>query len=173
MTIERKNKEGVHIGVDIGKFKLDFFIHERQLHWQSDNTPGGIRAALNRIKRYKVARLVVEATGRYELALVDEAFSLGLPVVIAQPLQVRRFAGAINQLAKTDKIDAAVIAEFGLRVKPPVSRSQGKNIRQIRDLIARRRQLIELLVKEKNRQQIMGKRLEASHKRMLKAFEKE
>lgn len=116
---------------------------------------------------------MVEATGRYELALVDAAFSKGLPVVVAQPLQIRRFAGAINQLAKTDKIDAALIAEFGAREKPRVSQSQGKNIRTIRDLIARRRQLIELLVKEKNRKQIMSSSLAASHNRMLKAFEKE
>ena len=90
-----------------------------------------------------------------------------------QPLQVRRFAGALNQLAKTDKIDAAVIAEFGVRVKPDVSRSQGKNIRIIRDLIARRRQLIDLLIKEKNRLQVMGKNLEASHNRLIKCFKKE
>lgn len=79
----------------------------------------------------------------------------------------------MNQLAKTDKIDAAVIAEFGARVKPRISQSQGKNIRNIRDLIARRRQLIELLIKEKNRQQIMSDSLAASHNRLLKAFEKE
>lgn len=173
MTIKQKSDTGVTIGIDVGKFTLDICIHERGLHWQEENSPGGIRKALRRITRYQVSRLVVEATGRYELALVDAAFERGIPVVIAQPLQVRRFAGAINQLAKTDKIDAAVIAEFGARVKPPISRVQGKNIRQIRDLIARRRQLIELLVKEKNRQQIMGKGLIASHQRLLKAFEKE
>ncbi|WP_317933586.1 IS110 family transposase [Halioxenophilus sp. WMMB6] len=173
MAIRNLSEQGVNIGVDIGKFKLDFHIYERELHWQADNTPEGIKQSLTRINRYKVERLVVEATGRYELALVDSAFDKGLPVVVVQPLQVRRYAGAINQLAKTDKIDAAVIAEFGARVKPRVSQVQGKNIRVIKDLIARRRQLIDLLVQEKNRSQIMGKRMEASHKRILKAIEKE
>lgn len=173
MATQQKSQSGIHVGVDVGKFKLDFHIHERAIHWQEDNTSTGIRSALNPIARYQVSRFVVEETDRYELALVDAAFERGLPVVIAQPLQVRRFAGAINQLAKTDKIDAAVIARFGAQVKPRVSRAQGRNIREIRDLIARRRQLIELLVKEKNRRQVMGKRLEASHRRILKAIEKE
>lgn len=173
MATQQKSISGVNIGVDIGKFYLDFYIHERNLHWRVENTPSGIRDALRRVARYTVVRLVMEATGRYELALVDEAIERGLPVSIVQPLQVRRFAGAKNQLAKTDKIDAALIAEFAAKMKPKISRTQGKNIRQIRDLISRRRQLIDLLVKEKNRQQIMGKRLEASHKRLLKAIEKE
>ena len=173
MAIRNLSEQGVNIGVDIGKFKLDFHIYERNIHWQSDNTPEGIKQSLSRINRYRVERLVVEATGRYELALVDKAFDKGLPVVVVQPLLVRRYAGAINQLAKTDKIDAAVIAEFGARVKPRVSQTQGKNIRLIKDLIARRRQLIDLLVQEKNRRQIMGKAMEASHKRILKVIEKE
>ena len=173
MATKKESESGVHVGVDVGKFKLDFFIHERGIHWQEDNSPQGIKSALGRMARYQVCRVVVEATGRYELAFVDEAFERGFPVAVVQPLQVRRFAGAINLLAKTDKIDAALIAQFGAQVKPRVSRTQGKNIRSIRDLIARRRQLIELLVKEKNRRQIMGKRMEASHRRILKAIEKE
>ncbi len=173
MATMKMSDTGVNIGVDVGKHFLDFHIHERDLHWQEQNSPEGIRSALNRIGRYRVNRLVVEATGRYELPLVDAAFEKNLPVVIAQPLQVRRFAGAINQLAKTDKIDAAVISEFGAKVQPLVSHSVGKNIRYIRDLIARRRQLIEMLVKEKNRQKIMGDQMAASHRRMLKVFENE
>ena len=149
MTTKHNRSTGVNIGVDVGKFSLDFHIHERNLHWQADNTPEGIRSSLSRIGRYNVERLVVEATGRYELPLVDAAFEKGLPVVIAQPLLVRRFAGALNQLAKTDKIDAAVIAEFSATVRPSVNRNHGKKIRHIRDLIARRRQLTDLLVQEK------------------------
>lgn len=145
------SKTGVNVGVDIGKFKLDFHIYERNIHWQSDNTSQGIKQALARISHYTLQQLVVESTERYELALVDAAFDEGLPVVVVQPLLVRRYAGAINQLAKTDKIDAAVIAEFDAKVQPRISHAQGKNIREIRDLIARRRQLIELLVQEKNR----------------------
>ena len=173
MATNIKSNNRVNIGVDVGKFKLDFFVYERDLHWQVDNTPQGIKDSLRRICRFKVERLVLESTGRYGLALVDAAFNKALPVVIVQPLLVRRFAGALNQLAKTDKIDAAVIAEFGAKVKPEVSKSQGKNIRIIRDLIARRRQLIDLMIMEKNRRQVMGKNLEASHTRMLKCIKKE
>ena len=173
MATNIKSNNSVNIGVDVGKFKLDFYIYERSVHWQVDNTSQGIKESLRRICRYKVKRFVLESTGRYGLSLVDAAFNKGLPVVIVQPLLIRRFAGALNQLAKTDKIDAAVIAEFGAKVKPKVSKALGKNILVFKDLMARRRQLIELIIKEKNRRQIMGKNLEASHNRLLKCFEKE
>lgn len=75
MATKATSNSGVNVGVDIGKFKLDFYILERDLHWQVDNNSEGIKTSLNRIARYKVERLVVEATGRYELALVDAAFS--------------------------------------------------------------------------------------------------
>ena len=63
MTTSRTRVTGIHVGVDVGKFTLDIYIHERGLYWQVENTPEGIRSALNRIGRYKVFRLVVEATG--------------------------------------------------------------------------------------------------------------
>lgn len=112
MTNHKKSKSEVNVGVDVGKAYLDICIHEKALHWQKDNTVEGIKRILKRLSHYKVIRLVMEATGRYEFALAEAAHHKKLPVCIIKPLSVRRYAGAINQTAKTDKLDAALIAEF-------------------------------------------------------------
>lgn len=171
----RKNAEaGVNVGVDIGKDFLDFYIHERDVHWRSDNTPDGIKYSLNRLARYKIARLVMEATGRYELPLAEAGFERDMPVIIANPRAIRRYAGAVEQLAKTDKLDAALIAEFAARIQPTPSRSQGKNLRKIKDLLARRRQLMNMRTRELNRQSIMGDGVLAStYRRLIKQLDKE
>ena len=110
----------------------------------------------------------MEATGRYEFNLAQAAYSKGLPVCIVKPLLVRRYAGAINQLAKTDKIDAAVIAEFAAIVQPDVTPQKSKNLIAIKDLVTRRRQLMNLRTQELNRIKIMGKALEVSCKRIIR-----
>ncbi|MEW7975423.1 MAG: transposase [Candidatus Thiodiazotropha endolucinida] len=120
MATIQKRVAGVNIGVDIGKYTLDIHIYERVVYWQVANSTVVIRAALNRIGRYKVSRLVVEATGRYEFNLVYAAYDRGILVVIAKPVAVRQFARATEQLAKTDKIDARVIAEYAATVKPRI-----------------------------------------------------
>jgi transposase len=156
MTTSRTRVTGIHVGIVVGKYTLDIHIYERNLYWQVDNTPEGIRSALYRIGRYTVARLVVEATGRYELELVSAAYDRGIPDVIAKPLVVRQFARATEQLAKTDKIDARIITEYGAVVQPRIRLQESKNIRFLKDLMARRRQLMEIRTKELNRQGIMG-----------------
>ena len=154
MTNKTKRKTLVNVGVDVGKACLDVVIHEKQLHWQEANTEAGIKRILKRLSHYRVERLVMEATGRYEFALCEAAYHKGLPVVIAKPLSVRRYAGAVEQLAKTDKIDAAVIAEYGAVVKPRVSPQKSKNLIAIKNLVARRRQLVNLRTQEMNRKSI-------------------
>ncbi|MEW8256275.1 MAG: IS110 family transposase [Candidatus Thiodiazotropha taylori] len=174
MATIQKRVAGVNIGVDVGKYTLDIHIFERGVYWQVENTNEGIRAALNRIARYTVSRLVVEATGRYEFDLVYSAYERGIPVVIAKPAAVRQYARATEQLAKTDKIDARVIAEYAATVKPRIRSKMSENIRNLKDLLVRRRQLMEMRTKELNRQGIMGKgRLKASYQRHLKQLDKE
>lgn len=174
MTTSSTRVTGIHVGVDVGKFSLDIHIHERDLYWRVGNTPEGIRSALNRIGRYKVARLVVETTGRYEMELVSAAYDRGIPVVIAKPLAVRQVARATEQLAKTDKIDSRIIAEYGAVVQPRIRLQETKNIRFLKDLMVRRRQLTEIRTKELNRQGIMGNGLlAASYRRHLKQPDQE
>jgi transposase len=173
MTNQSKSKSIINVGIDVGKQFLDTYIHEKQIHWQEDNTPEGIKRLLRRLSYYRVERLVMEATGRYEFNLAEAAYSKGLPVCIVKPLRIRRFAGAMDQLAKTDKIDAAVIAEFAVKVEPEPTPRTSKNLIAIKSLIARRRQLISLRTQEVNRLGIMGKSLESSCRRIIKSINAE
>ena len=118
MTNLKMSKQSVNVGVDVGKSTLDVHIHEREIFWQDENTTDGIKRILKKLSHYKICRLVMEATGRYEFLLAEAAYLKKIPVCIVKPLSVRRFAGAIDQLAKTDRIDAALIAHFAAVVKP-------------------------------------------------------
>ena len=169
----KKSKSVVNVGVDVGKASLDICIHEKGIYWREDNTAEGIKRLLKRLSYYRVERLVMEATGRYEFELAEAAYSKRLPVCIAKPLSVRRYAGAIDQLAKTDKIDAALIAQFAAIVQPRVTPQRSKNLIAIKNLISRRRQLINLRTQEVNRMQIMGNTFEASCKRIIRTLDTE
>ena len=170
MTNLKKSKSVVNVGVDVGKFELDVCIYEKAIHWQDENTEDGIKRILKRLSHYQIERLVMEATGRYEFNLAQAAHHKNIPVCIVKPLRVRRYAGAIDQLAKTDKLDAELIAEFAAIVKPEVTPKKSKNLIAIKDLIARRRQLMTMRTQELNRAQTADKSLDASYKRLLKTL---
>ena len=163
----------INVGIDIGKSQLDVHIHQRDVHLTADDSPDGVRLLLTRLNRYNLTRIVVEATGRYERLLVDAAFEKGMPIIIVNPLQVRRYAGAIGQLAKTDKIDASVIAAYAAVIQPEVRPGTHKNVRAIRDLLARRRQLMSMRTMEKNRAHIMPKALRADIQRLIHHLDKQ
>ena len=173
MTNLKKSKTNVNVGIDVDKWFLDVCLYEKDLHWQVENNPEGVRKLLGRLGRYQVERLVMEATGRYQLLLAEQAFKKGLPVCIVKPLAVRRYAQALGKLAKTDKIDAQVIAEFGARVEPIITLAKSKNLMLIKDLLSRRRQLVNMRTKELNRVKIMGKALEVSCKRIIRTLDLE
>ncbi len=167
----KKREDGVNVGIDVGKNQLDVAIHERNLHFTVPNDAVGIRSALIRLGRYQVARIVVEATGRREYDLVLAAAERGLPIIICQPISSRRFAGAIGVLAKTDKIDARILARYAADIRPEVRPLAIGNIRKIKDLTARRRQLIEMGTMEKNRLDVMPKELSADIRRHIRHIE--
>ncbi len=157
-----------NIGIDVGKQFLDVHIYELDLHWQAENTAAGVKQLLTRLSRYKLSRILVEATGGYERLVVEMAAVKNLPVVVVQPVQVRQFAKAQGLFAKTDKIDARLIAQFGVVMKPPIRALASHKVRLFRDLLARKRQLNEARTQELNRQHKAPKVLEASHRRLLK-----
>jgi transposase len=163
----KKSKTIINVGVDVGKHTLDICIHEKQLYWQEDNNVEGIKRILKRLAHYQVERLVMEATGRYEFELAQAAYSKGIPVCIAKPLSVRRYAGAVEQLAKTDRIDAGIIAQYAAVIQPRVTPQKSKNLIAIKSLITRRRQLVNLRTQEMNRKGVMGKDLSVSIKRII------
>lgn len=168
-----KSKSVVNVGVDVGKSQLDICIHEKALFWQEENSIAGIKRLLKRLAYYQVERLAMEATGRYEFELAQAAHGKGLPVCILKPLLVRRYAGAVDQLAKTDKIDAAIIAQFAAVLKPKVTPQKSKNLIAIKNLITRRRQLVNLRTQEMNRIKIMGKELAVSCRRIIHSLDAE
>ena len=169
----KKSKSIINVGVDVGKHTLDICIHEKQRYWQEDNTAEGITRILKRLSHYQVERLVMEATGRYEFELAQAAYSKGIPVCIAKPLSVRRYAGAVEQLAKTDKIDAGIIAEYAAVIQPRVTPQKSRNLIAIKNLITRRRQLVNLRTQEMNRINIMGKDLAVSIRRIIRHIDTE
>lgn len=173
MTKQTKSKSKINVGVDVGKSSLDICIHEKQCHFQVENNQAGIKALLKRLSYYQTERLVMEATGRYQLALAEACFMKGIPVSIVQPITIRSFAKTRQILAKTDKLDAAVIADYAVTMKPENSRVKSKNLIVIKDLLTRRRQVMNLRTIELNRKQVMGKPLEASCKRVLKVLDAE
>lgn len=164
---------GRNVGIDVGKSQLDIHIHETGKYWVVEHSPFTIRRLVSQLKRYKLARIVVEATGGYERDLVEALAEYDLPVVVVQPMQIRQFAKAQGILAKTDKLDAATIALFGVMMKPEVRRLPAKNVRLFKDLLARKRQLLEMRTQEINRLHKAQKHVARSHRAAIKLLEKE
>lgn len=166
-------KQQRNIGIDVGKSFLDIYILELDRHWRVHNTTDDIRALRRSLKRFNVSRIVVEATGGYERLVVEILAEAELPVVVVQPINVRRFAKVQGILAKTDRIDARVIALFGATIKPDIRPINSKKIRHIRDLLARKRQLMEARTQELNREHKATAVMKRSHRRLIKLLEKE
>lgn len=172
-TAANINHSERNLGIDIGKNMLDVCLFEVDLYSQYPNTAEGIKQLLKSFSRYKITRIVVEATGGYERNLVEACAEKELPLIIIQPMQVRQFAKAQGKLAKTDKLDARLIAQFGAVMKPEPRPLATKKVRHIRDLLARKRQLNETRTQELNRQHKVDKSLLVSHTRLIKVLEKE
>lgn len=142
------------VGIDVSKHHLDWTFGEDSPVERLPNTPAGIRHLLERARRLAPALLVVESTGGYERPLVIALQETGLPVVLVNPWRVRRFGEGLGTLAKTDPIDARLLALYGERAKPPRRPLPGPSDRRMADLVARRRQLLEMVVAEKNRLEV-------------------
>jgi transposase len=139
------------IGIDVAKAQLEFACRPSGETGAVQNDEGGIHALVERCQALAALLIVCEATGGYEAALVAALATAGLPIVVANPRQVRDFAKATGQLAKTDAIDAQVLALFAERVRPaprPLPNADGEALDA---LLTRRRQLVEMLGAERNR----------------------
>jgi len=114
------------------------------------NTPVGHRAIVERLSTMEIRVIVIEATGGYERAVVTQLMAAALPVAVVNPRQVRDFARAQGRLAKTDQLDAAVLADFGLAIQPPQRPLPDAEALQTREKLARRRQLVQMVTAESN-----------------------
>lgn len=169
MNCTNSQKE-INIGVDTGKFQLDIHIRPLDIYFSVANDDKGIKEAIKKIKPHKPTRIVIEATGRLEHAFIMACSQAGLPFTVANPAHVKKFAGAIGRKAKTDKLDAQLIAYFGEAVKPPLSTLKPENMQLMSDLLSRRRQLMTMQTMEKNRLQIMPKEITSIIKPILTAI---
>ena len=167
-----RNKER-NVGIDVGKDTLDVHIYEIDKHWQIANTCEGVKALLRQLRRYPLTRVLVEATGGYERLLVEACTDKALPVIIVQPVQVRQFTKAQGLFAKTDKLDARLIAQFGVLMQLEPRALPNKKVRLVKDVLARKRQLNVTLTQELNRLHKAPKILAASHRRMIKLLDKD
>lgn len=163
----------VNVGIDTSQAQLDIYIRPSGEYFSCPNSVAGANEAVKRIKKFKPERVLIEATGRLELHLVQAAEKAGLPLVICNPAQVRKFAQATGRAAKTDKLDAQDIAFFGEAVKPPATQVKPENLRHISDLLATRSQCLELSTMQKNRLQRMPKSVHGPLQRILKSIQKE
>jgi transposase len=139
------------IGVDVAKAQLEFACQPSGATGRVLNEEAGVAALVARCRALQPTLIVCEATGGYEAALVAALATARLPVVVANPRQVRDFAKATGQLAKTDAIDAQVLALFAERVRPEPRPVPDDALTALEELLTRRRQLIEMLTAEKNR----------------------
>jgi len=144
-------EEAVCVGVDVAKSTLDVAASDSGETRQFANDDEGISQAVRYIASVKPAGIILEATGNLEMPLAAALQAGCLPVAVINPRQVRDFARSTGTLAKTDTIDARILALFGARVKPEIRPLPDQKTREMRNLLTRRRQLIEMLTAEHNR----------------------
>ena len=144
-------KPPVFAGVDVSKARLDVAVTGSDETWSVSNTSDGIAQIVERLRMIGPALVVMEATGGFEVPAAAALAAAEIPVVIANPRQVRDFARSTGQLAKTDEIDAHILALFAERVRPQVRPLPDEDARVLDAIVARRRQIIDMITAEKNR----------------------
>ena len=145
------NAEPVFVGIDVSKASLDVAVHRPATRWTVDYTEATLPSLVARLTALAPALIVLEATGGLEGPLVGAVAAAGLPVVVVNPRQVRDFAKATGRLAKTDTLDAAVLAHFAAAVQPAVRPLPDAATQGLAAVVTRRRQLVDMLTAERNR----------------------
>jgi transposase len=140
------------VGIDVAKTTVEVaWSTEPAARWQASNDETGWAALVARLQPLRPTLIVLEATGGYETGLASALAAAGLPVAIVNPRQVRDFANALGLLEKTDRLDAGVLMEFAARMRPPVRPVADDLQADLQALVARRRQLVDMLTAERNR----------------------
>lgn len=165
--------EAPTVGIDVARDRLDIAVRPGGEASSVERNAAGLEVLVAWMKQLSPRLIALEATGGFETVAAAALSAADLPVAVVNPAQVRHFAQAIGQRAKTDPIDAAVIAHFaeatGLEPRPMPDEAT----RQLADLVTRRRQIIDMIVAERQREKRAAPRLKRSIARLLKALEKE
>ena len=166
--------EGPSVGIDISKARLDVAIGSSARVRGFDNDAAGHTDLIAHLRAAAPVRVIVEATGGYERGVVVAMAAAGLPVIVLNPRRAREFARAAGVLAKTDKLDAKVLALYAETLKPPLRPLSGEKQRSLEDLVARRAQLVGMLTQEKNRLgQAPSQRIRASIEAIMEAIKEQ
>lgn len=139
------------IGIDVSKRTLEVAMHESDYRYRCPNQESHFGQLISELLALQPALIVLEATGGLEIPVTTALHAAGLPVVVVNPRQVRDFAKALGHLAKTDRLDARVLAHFAAAIKPPLRPVKSTADLELDALLARRCQLVEMLTAEKNR----------------------
>lgn len=170
MTIQNEN---YYIGIDVSKAVLDVFILPLKTYFQVTHDSKGFKKLIEKLKSFPSASVVMEATGGYEKAIAQALTKAEFSVSVVNPRQIRDFAKALGKLAKTDRVDAEIIASFAEKIQPRANVTCDENQQKLTENNGRRRQLIDMITMEKNRLAKASPGLKKSIKRIVKALEKE
>lgn len=166
----------IFVGIDVSKDTLVVALLSSgggaPERFQYEHNPGGISQLVAKLNERQPQLVVMEATGGWEMTLAQELAASGLPLAVVNPRQVRDFARALGRLAKTDSIDAQVIAQFAQAVKPKVSLLPDATRQELRALIVRRHQLQEMLTAERFRRRLVPARMQAQLDEHIRWLEK-
>jgi len=165
--------DAIVVGIDVSKDRLDVHVRPAGTVLGYSRDAAGIEGLVGELVRLAAQLVAVEATGGFETVVAASLAAAGLPVVVVNPAQVRAFARAIGQRAKTDPIDAAVIAHFAAATNTPVRPLPDTATQALADLVARRRQIIQMIVAEGQREKRASARAKKSIMRMLKTLRSE
>lgn len=160
-----------YVGIDVSSTALDGAT-DAGATWQHANTAAGIAATVAQVAAVEPTLVVLEATGAYHASVTSALLAAGLPVAVVNPRQVRRFAESVGQLAKTDRLDAAVLARFAAAVRPAPRPLPDAATQELAALVDRRRQLLEMLTMERNRLAVARRSVQPSVRRTIKALER-
>jgi transposase len=172
------------VGIDVSKAQLDVAVRPQGFRWRMDNTEAGIAELVSTVQELEPTGVTLEATGGYEREVMAALWMVRLPVSRINPRQVRDFARATGQLAKTDVLDAGILARFAEALRPEVRQLPDDASEELKELVARRRQIVDMITAEKNRLRTAGRVvrphikqhrdwLEAERERLDKELEKQ
>ena len=163
----------IAVGIDVSKERLDVHVHPAGTVLSLSRNGAGIEELTGALAAVAPQLVAVEATGGFETVVVAALAAAGLPVVVVNPARVRAFAAALGRRAKTDPIDAQVIAQFAAATRPPVRALPDAATQAFADLVGRRRQIIQMIVAEGQRAKRAAPRAKRSIGRLLEALRRE
>jgi len=160
-----------YVGIDVSQGTLEVAVHEGPTS-HVENTVAGCAAVVQQLQAANVALVVLEATAVYHRAITTALVTAGIPVAVVNPRQVRDFARSTGQLAKTDRLDATLLARFAAVVRPTPRPIPDDATQALAALLERRRQLVDMLTAEKNRLSVARREVRPSVQQVIRTLEK-